>query len=197
MTSSGNPTTLKPPATEFHWMSGSGTPSTWLSQPPSSTVATYHSAMAPPKKGQSNRKSTSTKKDKSDKPETTLSEANKSTKDEKTDSENKKRKATSQSSDAPAKAQRRSVRSTPATVSNEEQVKLLNYLLSPECLTQTRPGDEVKDLESHGSDAEFRTYSTSEFTPLEELLSAMILSRPIGRKCLFYFDASLKRFMPM
>ena len=97
---------------------------------------------------------------------------------------NKKRKAGDQSSNAPNKSARRSERSAPpASLSEQDQIKILNYLLSPASLEQTRPKDEKKDLESRGGDDKIRTYSASTFTPLEELISAMILSRPIGRTC--------------
>lgn len=96
----------------------------------------------------------------------------------------KKRKAGAEASNAPNKSARRSERSAPPTnLSSEEQVKILNYLLSPASLEQTRPKDEKGELESRGGDEKLRTYSASEFSPLEELISAMILSRPIGRKC--------------
>ena len=94
-----------------------------------------------------------------------------------------KRKKESQTSDAPSKAPRRSVRSEPTTLSKHEQIKLLNFLLSRESLAYTRPTDEVKDVEARGGDSKVRTYALSEFSPLEELISAMILSRPIGREC--------------
>ena len=95
----------------------------------------------------------------------------------------KKRKAGSQASGAPAKSARRSERSAqPASLSEEEQCKILNYLLSPAALDHSRPKDEKKDVETRGGDKDVRTYSVSKFTPLEELISAMILSRPIGRK---------------
>ena len=95
---------------------------------------------------------------------------------------NKKRKAHDETtSGASSKAPRRSVRSTPGDLSSQEQVRLLNFLLSPTCVPLTRPADERKDVEARGGDDKVKTYSVSNFTPLEELIGAMILSRPIGR----------------
>lgn len=56
----------------------------------------------------------------------------------------------------------------------------LKYLLSPEALDLCRPNDESKELASKPQDKDYRTYSGTAFTPFEELLSAVILSRPIS-----------------
>lgn len=87
----------------------------------------------------------------------------------------KKRKAPTSSE--PNKAPRRSARSA-APSAPVDAVKMLQFLLSPSSLDLCRPKDEIEDLKTRG--AETRTYSTSTFTPFEELVCAVILSRPIG-----------------
>ncbi|KAL8839705.1 MAG: hypothetical protein Q9176_004312 [Flavoplaca citrina] len=84
-----------------------------------------------------------------------------------------KRKA--RSNDTPAKAPRRSARG--ATQAQPDPVTLLNYLLSKESLDSCRPKDEIEDVKIHGH---LRTYSSSTFSPFEELMCAVILSRPIS-----------------
>lgn len=86
----------------------------------------------------------------------------------------KKRKAGT--SDQSNKAPRRSARGNAKPTT--DSVKLLNYLLSPSSLDLCRPKDEMEDLKTWGQS--LRTYSTSKFSPFEELLCATILSRPIG-----------------
>ena len=99
-----------------------------------------------------------------------------------------KRKA-SNSDAPPEKSARRSPQSdgksaktNPSShLSSVDQVKLLNFLLSPSSLTFARPQDEVEDLKKRPNGGTMtRTYGSSPFTPFEELLSALILSRPIG-----------------
>lgn len=85
-----------------------------------------------------------------------------------------KRKANT--TDAPAKAPRRSARGAPQ--SQPDAVKLVNYLLSPASLDSCRPKDEIEDVKNRSSD--LRTYSASTFNPFEELMCAVILSRPIS-----------------
>lgn len=87
----------------------------------------------------------------------------------------KKRKAPAPSE--PNKVPRRSARSA-APSAPVEAVKLLQFLLSPPSLDLCRPKDEAEDLRTRGPG--IRTYSTSTFTPFEELVCAVILSRPIG-----------------
>ncbi|KAL8654732.1 MAG: hypothetical protein Q9210_001315 [Variospora velana] len=88
-----------------------------------------------------------------------------------------KRKANAKNKDdAPSKAPRRSARGAPQ--SQPDPVKLLQYLLSPASLDACRPKDEIEDLKTRGS--HLRTYSASTFTPFEELICAVILSRPIS-----------------
>ncbi|KAI4127086.1 MAG: hypothetical protein LQ341_006821, partial [Variospora aurantia] len=52
------------------------------------------------------------------------------------------------------------------------------YLLSPASLDACRPKNEIEDLKARGS--HLRTYSASAFTPFEELICAVVLSRPIS-----------------
>ncbi|GAB7366455.1 hypothetical protein MBLNU230_g8251t1 [Neophaeotheca triangularis] len=89
-------------------------------------------------------------------------------------SPSKRKKATKPSS--PQKAPRRSGRS--ATKAQPTRDQLLTYLLTPSASTLCRPADESNDLSTRGP--ETRTYSTSTLNPFEELLSAVILSRPIS-----------------
>ncbi|KIW07366.1 uncharacterized protein PV09_02212 [Verruconis gallopava] len=63
---------------------------------------------------------------------------------------------------------------------NPSQYQTLLYLLSPSALQLCRPKDESKELAEKGPSADYRTYSGSVLTPFEELLSAVILSRPIS-----------------
>lgn len=86
----------------------------------------------------------------------------------------KKRKAdtTTQSNKAPRRSARGSVNTT------TDPVKVLKYLLSPSSLDHCQPRDEVKDLKARGQNT--RTYSSSDFTPFQELICATILSRPIS-----------------
>lgn len=84
-----------------------------------------------------------------------------------------KRKA--KSNNTPAKAPRRSARG--ATQAQPDPVTLINYLLSKDSLDSCRPKDEIEDVKTHG---QLRTYSSSSFSPFEELMCAVILSRPIS-----------------
>ena len=69
----------------------------------------------------------------------------------------------------------------PTKLSRTDQVKLLNFLLSPASLPLARPEDEAEALKHRpNGGAKTRTYATSPFTPFEELLCALIISRPIG-----------------
>ena len=78
--------------------------------------------------------------------------------------------------DEPSKAPRRSARG--AQQSSIDPMKILRFLLSPKSTDLCRPKDETEDLKTRG-DA-IRVYSVSTFTPFEELISAVILSRPIS-----------------
>ncbi|KAL9098473.1 MAG: hypothetical protein Q9163_005872 [Psora crenata] len=88
----------------------------------------------------------------------------------------KKRKAQDTAGKEPSKASRKSNRGVPSEA--VDPVKLINYLLSSDSLALCRPKDESADLEIRGKDT--RAYSTSTFTPFEELLCAQILNRPIS-----------------
>ena len=85
-----------------------------------------------------------------------------------------KRKAAAK--DEPSKAPRRSARG--AQKPSIDPVKILQFLLSPSSPDLCRPKDETEDLKTRGSG--IKTYSASTFTPFEELISAVILSRPIS-----------------
>ncbi len=89
-----------------------------------------------------------------------------------TDRVSRKRKAPASSE--PDKAPRRSVRSAAPV----DAVKILQFLLSTSSLDLCRPKEEIEDMKTRGP--ETRTYSTSPFTPFEELVCAVILSRPIS-----------------
>jgi hypothetical protein len=58
--------------------------------------------------------------------------------------------------------------------------KLLNFLLSPASTELCRPDDESAEVVSKGSG--FKTYSSSALTAFEELVCAVVLSRPISHK---------------
>lgn len=96
--------------------------------------------------------------------------------DVKVDGTSKKRKSTASSESK--KAPRRSARS--AAAAPVDSVKTIQFLLSPSSLDLCCPKEEIEELKTRGPD--FRTYSTSEFTPFEELVCAVILSRPIGHR---------------
>ena len=85
-----------------------------------------------------------------------------------------KRKA--KTTNEPSKAPRRSARGVQQAPSDPIQV--LKFLLSPASLDLCRPKDEIEDLKARGPDT--RTYSSSDFSPFEELVCAVILSRPIS-----------------
>ena len=85
-----------------------------------------------------------------------------------------KRKAATK--DEPSKAPRRSARG--AQQPSVDAVKMLQFLLSTSSTDLCRPKDEIEDLKTRGADT--RTYSSSTFTPFEELVCAVILSRPIS-----------------
>ena len=93
----------------------------------------------------------------------------------KADGVSKKRKAPTSSE--PNKVPRRSARGAAASASIDVG-KMLQFLISPSSLDLCRPKDEIEDLNARGIN--IRTYSTSTFTPFEELVCAVILSRPIG-----------------
>jgi len=86
-----------------------------------------------------------------------------------------KRKAISQDP-TPSKVARRSARSAPPQAT--DPTKILNFLLSPSALPLCRPKDETEALKADNSP--HRTYASSTFSPFEELVCAVILSRPIS-----------------
>jgi hypothetical protein len=112
------------------------------------------------------------------------SEAEKESKDEskdesETDSKkasSKKRKVESET-DSSSKSSRRSGRGPSKGQPSREQ--LYNFLLSKEAEDLSRPQDEKDALEEN---ADLKTYSTSVFTPFEELICAIVLSRPISHR---------------
>ncbi|KAK0860673.1 hypothetical protein LTR87_017237 [Friedmanniomyces endolithicus] len=79
--------------------------------------------------------------------------------------------------DNPQKAPRRSGRGTPK--SHPSKLQLLHYMLSPAAQELCQPTDETADLAHRGP---IRTYSSSVLNPYEELLCAVILSRPISHR---------------
>lgn len=79
---------------------------------------------------------------------------------------------------APKKAPRRSARGGPKAQPSQDQI--LNYLLSPDALEECRPEDEQEEMRQRGQD--MRTYAGSELSPFEELLCAVVLSRPISHR---------------
>ena len=79
--------------------------------------------------------------------------------------------------DVPQKAPRRSGRGAPKSGASQEQ--LLNHMLSKEAEELCRPEDETNDIKTRG---DLCTYSSSILNPFEELLCAVILSRPISHR---------------
>ena len=77
----------------------------------------------------------------------------------------------------PRKGSRRSGRSDAKGEPSKSQ--LLKYMLSKPCADLTRPDDEEEDLNSR---CDVRTYSNTPLNPFEELLCAVILSRPISHR---------------
>ncbi|CAD0087754.1 unnamed protein product [Aureobasidium vineae] len=78
----------------------------------------------------------------------------------------------------PRPGERKSGRGAQKAAPTTEQ--LLNYLLSPASTELCRPDDESAEVESKGAD--FKTYSSSALTAFEELVCAVVLSRPISHK---------------
>lgn len=77
----------------------------------------------------------------------------------------------------PRKGSRRSGRSDGKAEPSKSQ--LLQYMLSQPCADLTRPDDEEEDLKSRG---DIKTYSNTPLNPFEELLCAVILSKPISHR---------------
>ncbi|CAD0100983.1 unnamed protein product [Aureobasidium mustum] len=78
----------------------------------------------------------------------------------------------------PREGERKSGRGAQKAAPTTEQ--LLNYLLSPASTELCRPDDESSVVESQGAD--FKTYSSSALSAFEELICAVVLSRPISHK---------------
>jgi len=60
------------------------------------------------------------------------------------------------------------------------KAQILNYLLSDAALDLCRPDDEAEEIRKGGSS--IKTYSASVLNPFEELLCAVVLSRPISHR---------------
>lgn len=88
-----------------------------------------------------------------------------------------KRKAPPTSTSSTAKAPRRG-RSSAAHTSSVEPAKLVSFLLSSRCAELVRAKDEREHLEAH---PDHLTYtSNTPLSPFGELMSALLLSRPIS-----------------
>ncbi|GAB7349271.1 hypothetical protein MBLNU459_g8419t1 [Dothideomycetes sp. NU459] len=74
--------------------------------------------------------------------------------------------------------ERKSGRSAPKTQPTQE--KLLNYLLSDAAESLCRSQDEADDIETRGAD--IKTYASTALSPFEDLLCAVVLSRPISHR---------------
>lgn len=97
--------------------------------------------------------------------------------DAKTESKPSKKRKQPAEKPEPRKGSRRSGRSDAKGEPSKSQ--LLQYMLSKPCADLTRPEDEEEDLKSRG---DIRTYSNTPLNPFEELLCAVILSRPISHR---------------
>ncbi|KAI5194786.1 hypothetical protein E4T39_08518 [Aureobasidium subglaciale] len=96
-----------------------------------------------------------------------------------TKSEEKKAPKKRKADVLPARAgERKSGRGAQKAAPTTEQ--LLNYLLSPASTELCRPDDESDEVQSRGED--YKTYSSSALTAFEELICAVVLSRPISHK---------------
>ncbi|KAI5236710.1 hypothetical protein E4T42_09379 [Aureobasidium subglaciale] len=96
-----------------------------------------------------------------------------------TKSEEKKASKKRKADVPPARAgERKSGRGTQKAAPTTEQ--LLNYLLSPASTELCRPDDESDEVQSRGDD--YKTYSSSALTAFEELVCAVVLSRPVSHK---------------
>ncbi|KAK4549581.1 hypothetical protein LTR36_006578 [Oleoguttula mirabilis] len=97
--------------------------------------------------------------------------------DAKPDGKPSKKRKNAAESDEPQKAARRSGRGTAKSQPSQQQ--LLNYMLSTDAEELCRPEDESADIHERG---DIRTYSSSALNPFEELLCAVVLSRPISHR---------------
>lgn len=78
----------------------------------------------------------------------------------------------------PREGERKSGRGAQKAAPTTEQ--LLNYLLSPASAELCRSDDESAAVESQGAD--YKTYSSSAMSAFEELICAVVLSRPISHR---------------
>ncbi|KAK6003279.1 hypothetical protein QM012_001124 [Aureobasidium pullulans] len=126
-----------------------------------------------PSEAQSAPKEDNSKKRKGDAEATAESATTETKSEEKKPS--KKRKA---DIPPPREGERKSGRGAQKATPTTEQ--LLNYLLSPASTELCRPDDETAVVGSQGAD--FKTYSSSALSAFEELICAVVLSRPISHK---------------
>jgi hypothetical protein len=77
----------------------------------------------------------------------------------------------------PREGERKSGRGAQKSQPSTEQ--LLNYLLSQDAAELCRPDDESDELKKQ---TDLKTYSSSALSPFEELVCAVVLSRPISHK---------------
>lgn len=73
---------------------------------------------------------------------------------------------------------RKSARSAPKADPSQEQ--LLKYMLSADAADLCRPEDEARDLASRKEPEKVVTYTSSVLNPFQELVCAVVLSRPIS-----------------
>lgn len=97
---------------------------------------------------------------------------------ETTKSSNKRKQTSNDDSKQPAKASRRSGRGD--TKPQASQQSILKYILSDDAAELCRPDDETEDINARGKST--RTYSSAVLNPFEELMCAVILSRPISHR---------------
>jgi hypothetical protein len=90
-----------------------------------------------------------------------------------------RRKSTSQEK-ANTVVKTKTLPASPRSDLKASPVQVLKFLLSDAALQVCQPDDELSDVESHGKDV--ITYSSQLLTPFEELLCAVILSRPISHR---------------
>lgn len=85
----------------------------------------------------------------------------------------------------PRKAARKDSDTTNKKETNTTQpdpVTILRFLLSPSSLPLTTPQDSLPPSSPSHEPEQVRTYATTPLTPFEELLSAVVLSRPISHR---------------
>lgn len=130
---------------------------------------------APDRKGASSTAPARGVKDEESKPAKAEKAASSSNAENNNESSTVPAKRKAKAKDEPSKAPRRSGRGAPQP--SVEPAKILHFLLSPDSADLCRPKDEVEDIQKRG---EIKNYSSSALSPFEELLCAVILSRPIS-----------------